>query len=77
MTVTTRDDDMIRTHDEASELLRYAVPGAEVSIEPISGEHAGTANAMSATRRYVIRVPRIGRVALAPVALYSLPCLQF
>ena len=75
MTVTMRDDDLIRTHDEAEQLLRYAIPGAHVSIEPIAGEHAGTPNAMSATRRYVIQVPRIGRVALAPVALYSLPCL--
>jgi hypothetical protein len=33
------DEGLVRTHDAARELLRYAVPGATVVIEPVWPPH--------------------------------------
>lgn len=33
--MSTDNDGLVRTHDAARELLRYAVPGATVVIEPV------------------------------------------
>lgn len=71
MTVTARDDGLVHTHDEASELLRYAVPGAHVEVMPV--RDPGRASTADALRRYEITMARIGREPVTTCAVYCLP----
>lgn len=67
--VTTRDDGLVRTHDEARALLSYSAGGALVEIASVRGHDRDTCDARDATRRYQVTVPGAAPV----VALYSLP----
>ena len=72
MMVTTWDDDLLRSHDEVLDLLRYALPGVRVRVEPVA--LPGTARAAQSTRRLTLTVDRVGRDPLVSADLYSLPC---
>lgn len=72
MSVTTPDDGYLHTHDEARELLAYAVEGARVTLHPV--RDPGTGAAGLATRRYEITVPRLGRAPVTTCDVYALPC---
>jgi hypothetical protein len=63
---------MVRTHDDALALLRYAVPGAVVELEPIW--HPGEQESSARARRYVVTIPA-ARVRVSDGDTYSLPCL--
>lgn len=72
-TLTTKPaPDMVRTHDDALALLRYAVPGAIVELAPIW--RPGSSQDEARTRRYTITVPA-ARVRVSDGDVYSLPCL--
>ncbi len=73
MGVVAIDDGWVRTHDEVSELLRYAVPGADVRLSPVAlpGNPRGNARA----RCYQISLRRIGRDPVPTADTYTLPCL--
>lgn len=71
--VTAPDDGWLRTHDEARELLTYAVPGARVTLAPVAGP--GTPKGAAQARRYQITVRRIGHDPLPTADTYTLPCL--
>lgn len=73
--ITIRDDDWIRTHDEAAQLLRYAIPGARVEVEPIREAREGDNDTRQAARRFRITVERIGREPMSTADIYALPCL--
>lgn len=70
--ITTPDDGLVRSHDEVEQLLRYALPGARVTLAPVAVP--GTARAAASTRRYDIALPRIGREPITTASAYSLPC---
>ena len=70
--ITTPDDGLVRSHDEVEQLLRYALPGARVTLAPVAVP--GTARAAASTRRYDIVLPRIGRASITTASAYSLPC---
>lgn len=70
--ITTPDDGLVRSHDEVEQLLRYALPGARVTLAPVAVP--GTAQAAASTRRYDIVLPRIGRASITTASAYSLPC---
>ena len=68
MTATTNDDDMVRTHDEAAQVLRWAVPGAAVDVVPMRpGPGAERA------RRYVVTLARLGHREVSRIDVYALP----
>lgn len=69
--ITTPDDGMLRTHDEALQLLRYAVPGARVALHPVA--LPGSTKANAAARRYTVTVPRVGAEPLETADIYTLP----
>lgn len=71
--ITAPDDGWVRTHDEVGELLRYAVPGAQVKLSPVA--LPGNAHGNARARRYQITVRRIGREPLPTADTYTLPCL--
>ncbi len=54
--ITTRDDGLVRTHDEAQSLIRAAVPGARVVFDRIA--RPGDAGTDSRARRYTVLVER-------------------
>lgn len=62
--ITTTDDDIVRTHDDALFVLRGAVPGARVETielrEPLA-------------RRYVVTLERVGYRELSQGDVYALP----
>ena len=68
MKITRRDDDIVRTHDEAAQLLRYAAPGATVVIERIEREH------MPNARRFTIVLDAAPHHATSAAEIYTLPC---
>lgn len=65
--ITARDDDMVRTHDEALSLLRESVPGARVALIP--APQAG-----DRVRRYAVTLERVGHLPSTASDVYSLPC---
>jgi hypothetical protein len=67
--VTVPDDDWIRSHDEARELLRYACLGATVIVEPIAREH------QPSMRRWTVVLDGAEQLATSSVEIYALPCL--
>lgn len=69
MSVTVIDDDFIRTHDEAAELLRYTALGATVIIERVQREHTPD------VRQFSIVLDAAPNHALGAADAYSLPCL--
>ena len=73
MSATARDDGLVRSHEEAVQLLRYAVPGARVTTAPIFAP--GRQSAAEAMRRYEITVERVGREPITTCAVYCLPAL--
>ena len=73
MMVTTHDDDLLRSHDEVRDLLRYGLPGVRVRLDPVA--IPGTAKAAQSTRRFALIVDKIGRDPVEVGDLYSLPCL--
>lgn len=65
--ITAPDDAMVRTHDDAIALLRYAVPGARVETwQPPRGRD----NA----RSYSVSLERLGAEPIVVHAAYALPC---
>jgi hypothetical protein len=66
VSVTVRDDDVLRTHDEAYALLRYVVTGATVRI--YRREHG-----REKSRSYEITVRPHGREDVAVLGSYALP----
>lgn len=68
-TVTVRDDDWIRTHDEAEQLLRYACLGATVIVERVEREH------QPSMRRWTVVLDAAEQLATSAVEIYALPCL--
>ena len=69
MKVTVPDDDWVRTHDEARELLRYTALGATVVIEPVEVEHSPE------SRRFTVVLDAAPDFATSSAEIYSLPCL--
>lgn len=69
MSVTVPDDDWIRSHDEAEQLLRYACLGATVVIEPIHGER------VPESRRFTVVLDAAPEFATSCQEIYSLPAL--
>lgn len=69
--ITTRDDDLVRSHDEALQVLRYAAPGVDVRTYPVASP--GTAESATACRRYELLVPRLGGLVVSAADLYHLP----
>lgn len=69
MSVTVIDDEMIRTHDEAADLLRYAALGATVIIERLPREHTPE------LRQYTVVLDAAPGHAVSAADAYSLPCL--
>ncbi len=67
------DDGWLRTHDEARDLLTYAVPGARVTFSRVA--RPGTQQGNAQARRFQITVRRVGREPLETFDLYTLPCL--
>lgn len=68
MTITIRDDGLVRSHDEAASVLRGECDrlGARLVIERTpQGERF---------RRYEITLDRWGRRPLSGVATYGVPC---
>lgn len=63
--ITARDDNAVRTHDEARACIRAAVPGAVVAFEP------KTARSVA----YQITVRRFGAPSLCVLGSYSLPAI--
>jgi hypothetical protein len=64
LTVTATDDGVIRTHDDASAVLRYAVSGAHVAIWK-------TPTGTDATRSYEVSISRHGRPLIAVRGAYT------
>ncbi len=62
----------VTTHDDALSLLRAAVPGADVHLEPVW--HPGELASAQRARRYVVTIPA-ARVRVSDGDTYSLPCL--
>lgn len=71
--ITTRDDGLVRTHDEAQSLIRAAVPGARVVFDRIA--RPGDAGTDSRARRYTVLVERAGWRRVTDGDVYSLPCV--
>ena len=71
MKVTQADDGMVRSHEEAVQVLRYAALGADVRTLPVF--EPGTTRTNASTRRYEIRLPRLGGHLVAPCDVYKLP----
>lgn len=71
--ITTRDDGLVRTHDEAQALIRDAVPGARVAFEHIARPDSIGTDARA--RRYVVLVERAGFRRVTDGDVYSLPCV--
>lgn len=69
MSVTVIDDDWVRTHDEARDLLRYAALGATVIIERVQREHTPD------VRQFAIVLDAAPGHAVSAADAYSLPCL--
>lgn len=69
--ITVRDDNVLRTHDEAQNALRGECDrlGARVEIDVIRGERKGDKFA-----RYVVTLERFGQRPLSSAAVYSVPC---
>ncbi len=67
--ITAPDDGMVRTHDDAQSMLRYAVPGAHVEFW-----RPATASAKDKTRAYSITIRRDCGQHVEPVrGSYMLP----
>lgn len=71
--VTTHDDDVLRSHEEAAACLRYAVPGAHVDIYRPPLRHIGQRNS-ERSMAYQIIVRRSGCEDVCVLGSYSLPC---
>ena len=69
MRVTVIDDQWVRTHDEARDLLRYAALGATVILEPLREGRSPDA------RSYTLVLDGAVDYALSVADAYSLPCL--
>lgn len=67
--ITAPDDNVVRSHDDAAALLRYAATGAHVEIYVMRARDA----AHEASRGYVIALPRLGRPDAVVRASYTLP----
>lgn len=67
--VTVIDDQWIRTHDEARDLLKYSVIGATVVIERVEREHCPE------TRAFTVVLDGATDFATSVADCYSLPCL--
>lgn len=70
--ITVRDDDQVETHDDASALLRYAVPGATVEVYRPRLKNLYQRNS-ERSRAYSIVVRRMGVNDLCVTGSYSLP----
>lgn len=71
MRVTAPDDGDLHTHEDAEQLLRYALPGARVDTYEV--RTPGTVEASASVRRYEITIARIGRTPVTSTHVYSLP----
>lgn len=70
--ITVRDDDVLRSHDEASALLRYCVTGATVRVfrRPLKRIDE---RVLERSRTYEITVRPHGRETIAVLGSYALP----
>lgn len=66
--VTVIDDDLVRTHDDARDLIREAAGGLLVVIEKTRDESGHTRS-----RRYVLTHPSHPSIPLSMADCYSLP----
>lgn len=67
--IMATDDGFVRTHDDASALLQYAVPGARVRTWRLRD----TDKAYEAARGYEVTIARHGAPTLAVLGSYALP----
>lgn len=68
--VTVKDDDWVRSHDEARELFRYTAIGATVVVEPLTAE-----DLTPATRRFTVVLDAAPDFATSCQDIYVLPFL--
>ncbi len=68
-TVTVPDDDWVRSHEEARQLLRYACLGATVIVEPVEREHQPSMG------RWTVVLDAAETLATSSAEIYALPCL--
>lgn len=66
--ITQLDDGLVRTHDEAAQVLRDAVPGARVDVVDVQ-PGPGSERA----RRYVVTLDRVGLRPVSKLDVYALP----
>lgn len=69
MTITVNNDDRVRSHEEALQVLRYAVPGASVELHHVKSQPGS-----ERFRSYTIHLQTIGFLPVTTGDLYSLPC---
>lgn len=71
--VTARDDEWLRTHDEAQACLRYAATGARVRFwRPTPKDF--TERTSDKTCSYSVELERLGAEPLVVLGAYALPC---
>ena len=70
--ITSTDDGLVRSHDDALALLTYAVPGATVRVWQRSLRYAED-RVLERSRSYEITVKPHGRDEVAVLGSYSLP----
>jgi hypothetical protein len=70
--LTSPDDGLVRSHEEARAVLTYAVPGACVSIYRPRLQDVRQ-HTTERSRAYTITVRRMGREDAAVIGSYTLP----
>lgn len=72
MTIHALDDGWVRTHEEASQLLRYTALGATVLFDPL--KRAKVQRAVDATREFTLVLDGAPHHAVNDLDMYTLPC---
>lgn len=72
MRVTAMDDGLVRTHEEAAQLIRYAALGATVVFDPL--KRTKRASVADATREFTLVMDAAPNHAVNARDLYALPC---
>lgn len=72
MRVTTVDDGLVRTHEEAAQLIRYAALGATVVFDPL--KVSKRKSAVDATREFTLVLDAAPNHAVNARDMYALPC---
>lgn len=72
MRVTAMDDGLVRTHEEAAQLIRYAALGATVVFDPL--KRSKRAHTVQASREFTLVLDAAPDHAVNACDIYSLPC---